>query len=202
MARLIIGLIAALVLVPAAAQAGWHHHHRYQPQVIYAAPPTYYVPMQGASGEAQAAPWLNIIAGLLDRFPTGGNPNVQDPVTDSALRADLNQLKADVAALGLRMENANSILQTQGKAIVDLQYELGRDGEIRRTLKQIKANTTRDNSSNDGDDTGNDDDGLENPESRAKPGNAARPSRHWSQQRPPEVRYRDDVPAGDDVRNR
>jgi hypothetical protein len=141
MTRINCWVAAACILAPLSCEAGWgHHHHHHQAQIYYSAAPTYYVPVQGAAGDTQSGPLLNIVAELLRRYEPNLVPG-NKPVVDQSLRADIDQLKTDVATLGLRLENANSILQTQGKAIVDLQAEFGPDGELRKILDEIRTNT-------------------------------------------------------------
>src|SRR5688572_25253108 len=123
MQRILAAALIILIVAASTVQAGWRHHH--QPVYYYAAPA--YMPVQGGQSSAQNGPLqdalLQIVAGVIrDRLGQIGGGNGGTTTTPSSqteigqLRAEMREMRSD---LSLRIENANSILQSQGKKLIE-----------------------------------------------------------------------------------
>lgn len=129
-----------LLVLPFTALAGWGHHHRhqyYQAAPVYAAP-MYYAPQPSAAGPSASLADL-LLPILLDRLRDnlGSNPgNNEDdyddpspePVADGSIRADLQQLRAELAEFRKAQAGANESLgimvQRQGQELATVRADL------------------------------------------------------------------------------
>lgn len=132
----------------------------------YAAPmysaPQYYVPAPQA--DTQSAPLQNVFVGLLEEMlrdrierlgnrpifggsggGVGGGSGGQGGQSTSSLSTEVGQLRSEVKDLSLRVENANSILQSHGKKLVEneraldeLSRKFQKGGEIYDLLIEVR----------------------------------------------------------------
>jgi|GEM_PF-6888102 hypothetical protein len=210
MTRNLLLIVAALLATPGVTHAGWWHHHRHYQQPVYyygySAPAMYVMPVQGAPSGAESGVLQDLAIDVLRRVidknlrvgpadTGGGNQTV-----DSSLRADVTQLKADVAALSLRVENANSVLQTQGKKLIETEAQIRElraafqpDGEIGKILADIRSQTAKDNDAQNNDVNR----GAGAPDNDSVPfGQAVPHAEELPQQQANEARKTKDKPAG------
>ena len=119
------------------------------------------MPVQGGQSSAQNGPLqdalLQIVAGVIrDRLGQigGGNGGTGGTTTTPSSQTEVGQLRAEMremrSDLSLRIENANSILQSQGKKLIEneaaikaLQGKFEGEGEIRRLLTDMRAEIDR-----------------------------------------------------------